>query len=306
MDNNLSSQSGFKTVLSLLIAVLGIYYVVSNIPLLDTWNAVQRSDILLVSASFVALGVIYFVMSERWRFVLSEKNVEVSSRKSFVQIVASDFVNTFAPMRAGDIYRGMMASNNNKNTLETSIIVLMERVMDVAAISILLIIALISFLPRQEILVYPVTMLGIILAGLIGYLLLLKLEEFPADKLNNLYKKFRDAAVDNFGTDRLVELLAITLLIWVLGVVRTLFIFEALDISMGLGAVAVITFSWAIVAALPLSPSGIGATDAVIFYLLNQFVVEPSMAAAFIVLNRIILQGFPLVIGGALYFKRQK
>jgi uncharacterized membrane protein YbhN (UPF0104 family) len=293
MDKYMDVSWNWKTVgrkfISFVIAAGGIYYVVSQLPLAQTRSILFNADLFFLFSSFAVLGVVYFIMGERWRQILSENGIEISHVKSFIQLVVSDFVNTFAPARAGDIYRGYLASNQDKDSLETSLMVLMERVMDVTAISILLIIVLAGFLPRQDILIYPVLMLLLVIGGLIGLNLIWRIEELPVTFLNRFYTRFRTAAVDNFGTERLTELFGITVLIWIIGVFRTFLVFETIDYRIGLGAIAIVTFAWAIIAALPLSPSGLGATDAGIFFILSQFGATPDIAGAFIILNRVVL-----------------
>lgn len=292
-----------KRTLSLVAAALGIYYVVSQLPLSRTRSILTSSDPVFLGASFLTLGAIYFMMGERWRQILLENGIEIEVFKSFKQLVASDFVNTFAPARAGDIYRGFLASDDEKDSLETSIMVLMERVLDVSVISILLIFALVGFLPSQDLLLYPALMLIIVLLGIGALQIIWRIENLPTRSLNRFYIRFRKATTENFGSDRWMALFILTFFIWLVGVVRTFLVFEAMNLSIGLGAVAIVTFSWAIIAALPLSPSGIGTTDAAVFFILGQFGVSADMAGAFIILNRAVLQGFPLSVGGLMYLK---
>jgi len=295
----------FKKFLGLLVGFAGIFYVISSISLEETIGILENTDLMFLGLSFVVLGFVYFLMGLRWRRILSEKNVSISMWAGFRQIVESDFVNSFAPVRAGDIYRGLIASNSNKNGLDTSIMVLMERVIDVVVISFLFIILLLFSSPNNTI-IYPVGAMGLIVSGLIGLKLIYEIEELPISSLNSIYSKFRLAVVKNFRTENKLYLFSLTGVIWILGVLRTFTVFKALDISLGFPLVGLITFVWALVAVVPLTPSGIGTTDATIFFLLSQFEISQSSSAAFVLLNRVVLQGLPIIIGSIFYLERRK
>lgn len=251
------------------------------------------------------LAAIYFFMGLRWKNILGEKNIEISSLTGFSQICISNFINTFVPARGGDIYRGYLSSEGEKNTLDTSVMVLMERVIDTVVIAFFLGLSVLSFYPGAGLEVYVILAFLFIAAGFIGLKILRELEELPVDLLNRYYKTFRTSITENFQTDRIFGLAFLTSVIWILGVARTQTVFTGLGIDLGLGAVAVVTFSWALIAAIPLTPSGFGTTDAAVFVILGVYGVSSSDAAAFILMNRVILQGIPLLTGGSFYLKKQ-
>ncbi len=293
-----------KQLASILITAGGFYIVLRNLDLSKAWTALVSADPLYFAAGSIVLVFIYFLMGERWRVILGDKEVEVSQMKAFEQLLVSDFVNSFLPARAGDIYRGYMASGEEKSTLDTSVMVLMERVMDVTAITLLLSLALVSFYPGKKFIMYPAAAGALLLIGLAGLYLLWKLEEPPIPLLEKYYSTLRGVIVENFTTTRLVELFLLTVVIWMMGVARTFTVFEALGIPAGIGLITVVTFLWAVIAVLPLTPAGLGATDAAVFLLLASTGFGSAEAAAFIALNRLMLQGVPVILGGSLYIRR--
>lgn len=302
---NLRESKRLKQTVAVLIAFAGLFYVFSSINISETVSILKNAEIYFVGTSFGILGIVYFLMGLRWRQILLEKDVSISTSEGFRQLIESDFVNSFTPARAGDIYRGFTASNSSKNSLETSVMVLMERVIDVTVICILLITALLIS-STGNILIYPVIGLALVAVGFIGIKLIYKIEKTPLDPVNSIYSPLRSAIIENFRTERSIQLFGLTMFIWLLGVLRTFTVFKAIDVNTSLVLVTVVTFIWALAAVIPLTPSGVGTTDAAIFFLLSQFGIPHSSSAAFVVLNRVILQGLPIVIGSVFYLERRK
>lgn len=286
---------------SLTLALAGFYYVFSRISINETVQVLKNSDPLFFGGSAAVLAIIYYVMGWRWKTLLEEKNVNISSTESFRNICLSNFFNTFLPARGGDIYRGYLSSGDEKNTLDMSVIVLMERVTDVLVLFILLGVTVVSFYPSGGLLKYLSVAGMFLITGLLGLKFVREVENLPFQKLDGLYPRFRKYIVENFYTEKIFRLLTLTLFIWLFGILRTQLVVSGLNISLELGAIAVITFSWALISALPLTPSGFGTTDAALFTILTVYGVSSSDTAAFILMNRLILQGFPLAAGGLHY-----
>lgn len=289
---------------SLILVLAGFYFILSKISIGRSIEVIKNSEPVFFAGSAVVLGVIYYMMGMRWKVLLAEKGISIRGIESFQNICISNFLNIFIPARGGDIYRGYLSSDKDRDTFDMSVIVLMERVADVLVVAFLLGVSVASFYPATGILKYLYVAAFFLLTGSAGLKFLRETEKLPIDFLNIFYQEFRDYVVENFKTENLPRLLLLTTIIWLLGIFRTQFVVSGLDISIGSGAVAVAALSWALVSAIPLTPSGFGTTDAVLFSILSAYGVPPSRSAAFILMNRVILQGFPLVTGGIYYTRR--
>lgn len=290
---------------ALLVAAAGFYIVLTGLNVSRTLQLLVSADRIVFAGGTLLLVFIYFLIGVRWRSILMEKDVAIRHRESFRQVLVTDFVNSFIPGRAGDIYRGYLASGEEKNTVETSIMVALERFMDFAAVTLLLLISLASFLPGSGFLIYPVVTAGVVLLSLLVLKFFQSFEDLKLPYIGRFYSRVRKAVVENFRTSQTVRLFTLTLIIWGLGIFRTAAVFDALGTSLSLGVVTVVTFLWAIISVIPLTPAGFGTTDAAIYLFLQGIGVSGSEAAAFIALNRLMLQGVPIILGGGSYLQRR-
>jgi len=307
VDTILSLFMSHKKILGRLLSVVvglgGIYYVFSNVDLGELAVSLSQTDRGLFVLGFVLMAPVYLLMAERWRRVLGEKGVFLELRETALQICEAQFVNIFMPARGGDIYRGYLASGE-RGTLRTSVLVLMERIMDVIVLLVLTFVVLVvSF--RQGFL-FGYVALGTVLltVSYIGFRLLVRFEQLPVPFVADMYVKLREALLEDLQTQRKTQLFTLTVLIWVLGVVRVSAVAWSLDLPVSVGFIALLSFAWALIAAIPVTPSGLGTVDAAVAFLLQQHGVPPAAATSFILLNRATIQGFPLLVGGPIYFVR--
>jgi len=293
----------FGRLLSVVVGVGGIYYVFSNVDAGELIASLSRTDISLFFAGFLLMGPVYLVMAERWRRVLGEKGVSVEWWESALQICEAQFVNVFMPARGGDIYRGYLASGD-RGTLRTSVLVLMERIMDVIVLLVLTFVVLVVLFRQGFLFGYVALGAGLLVGAYIGFRLMMRFEELPVPLVADLYAKLREALLEDLQTRRKTQLFTLTVLIWILGVVRVGAVAWALDLPVSIGFIALLSFAWALIAAIPVTPSGLGTVDAAMAFLLQQYGVGPAAATSFILLNRATIQGFPLLVGGPIYFVR--
>jgi uncharacterized protein (TIRG00374 family) len=291
-----------KKAASAVIGLAGVYYVLQSIKFSELYITLQQTDLVAYGAGFTVLAFVLVLMGERWRWILDEKGVVVSLWEGFRQVSISMFVNSFMPLRAGDVYRGHLASDDTKDTLETSIMVMMERVLDLLVLLALTFLVVLTVYSGGLLFNYLVagTLLLFVFAG--GISLVKRVESFPVDALADVYGRFRQALLQNFRTARKSDLFGITVAIWVLGVARTFFILYALGVSPSWQLVAIVTFVWALISGIPLTPGAIGTVDAAVFVLMSEWGIPEVETVSFILLNRVMLHGLPFAVGSYFYF----
>ena len=132
-----------------------------------------------------------------------------------------------------------------------------------------------------------------------GMYFVFRVEQIPF--LTDHYIKLRKVFIRTMNTDRKFYLVFLTLIIWLLGALRTLMVFDSLGIEIGFVMVCFIAFAWSLSSAIPLTPSGIGSTEAIVFAFLTGLGVSESAVGSFVVLNRFLVISPPLFLGGVLY-----
>ena len=281
---------------SLVVAPLGFYYVFSNVSFGMVLSNIAGSNLFYLAASYLFLFLVYVFMSLRWVSVLDEKGVDISLGDSVRYLLISLFVNLFIPFRAGDVYRGHISADN-KNIMESTLLIFKDRLFDLfVLVSLTLLLALFFF--ERFLMTFSVVSL-VFLSMVAGMYFVFRVEEFPF--FTDHYMKLRKVFVRTMNTDRKLYLVFLTVIIWVLGALRTLMVFDALGVEIGFVMACFIAFAWSLSSAIPLTPSGIGSTEAIVFAFLTGLGVSEASVGSFVILNRFLVISPPLFIGGFLY-----
>ena len=159
---------------------------------LNTASAVPWT-VLATSVGLVFFG--YSLRAWRWQLMLRGAGVEAAYGKAASTFFAAFALNNVLPLRAGDIYRCVAASRFPDGTIAKSLATLLtERLLDLAALSVVLAILVVFFrsaslelisLPLAAILVLGVFFLGLLIA-------------FPAVAtgwVNAVARRFEDVAI---------------------------------------------------------------------------------------------------------------
>lgn len=296
-------ERGVRGVAALLTGLVGFGYILSRVELAEVFAATARMEVGVFLLGLPLLLVINMLMAYRWQQVLDGKDVSISYLAALTHQLEAAFVNAFMPARAGDIYKGYLAPGE-RSTLDNTVLVLLERVADLGVLLVLAAVVVVGFFPSGGLVAYLV--LGVlILAGFaLGVTIIWRLEELPLPWGARIYARLRTALLENLRTDRIGMLVGVTVVIWMVSVLRHWTTFAALDIGAAVTVVALVSFTWALVSAVPLTPAGLGAVDAVVYFVLTSFSVADPVAASYVLLTRLIIQGFQLGTGGVLFVRR--
>jgi len=300
---DLDIERGVRGIAALLTGLAGFGYILSRVDPGKVVAATARMDVGIFLLGLPLLLSINMLMAYRWQQVLDGKGVFISYPVAVVHQLEAAFVNAFMPARAGDIYKGYLAPGE-RSTLDNTVLVLLERIADLGVLLVLAAIVVVGFFPSGGLLAYIV--LGVLLlAGFaLGVTVVWRLEELPLPWGARIYARLREALLENLRTDRIGMLIGVTVVIWLVSVLRHWTTFAALDIDAAVTVIALVSFVWALVSAVPLTPAGLGAVDAVVYFVLTSFSVAEPVAASFVLLTRLIIQGFQLITGGVLFVRR--
>ncbi len=130
-----SVKTGLTVSISLLLALVLIWWAMRDIDFNQAWESVQRANYWWILLSFL-LGVIaYALRSERWKLLLEPMGHQVSSSHSFYAICMNYFWNLIIP-RSGEVARCTTLYTLDKTPVDQSFgTVISERVIDFLCLS---------------------------------------------------------------------------------------------------------------------------------------------------------------------------
>ena len=180
--------------LGLVVAVLFAVLVVRNVDLAEVVQTAKRLPFFVLAASLALVVAGYSMRAWRWQIMLGGTGVEASYQQASSVFFAAFALNNLLPLRAGDVYRCIAAARFEKGAIAQSLAtILTERMLDLAALTVLLSVVFLLFLDAD------LSLISIPIAGtlLLGFLLLGLLIAFP--------DKFRRVSVGTLalGFDRL-------------------------------------------------------------------------------------------------------
>ncbi len=282
---------------STLVILAGFYYVFTGVSFSDVFQEIAGLNPVAILAFFSVQLFIILLMSYRWKCVIAEKGVELKLWDSFRYYNISFFVNFFLPARAGDLYRGYLSSK--KDFIDSSLIVLKERLFDLVVLMFFFSILVITIFERFT--SYLMVIFMVLSAGIFIYFFFEKIERTPF--LNEKYVLFRSSFIEAVRTRRKVFYLLLTAFTWLVEVLKTFIVFYGLGIEADLFLIAFFTFSWSLVAAIPVSPSGLGSSEAVTLFILLSYGILRTEAASLVLMYRGLLLAMTLIFGGFFYVR---
>ena len=130
-----SVKTGLTVSISLLLALVLIWWAMRDVDFNQAWESVQRANYWWILLSFL-LGVIaYALRSERWKLLLEPMGHQVSSSHSFYAICMNYFWNLIIP-RSGEVARCTTLYTLDKTPVDQSFgTVISERVIDFLCLS---------------------------------------------------------------------------------------------------------------------------------------------------------------------------
>ena len=264
------------TLLSLGIAAAFIYFLAARFDLdwASTWDSLRSMDpwsyalaLALYYLSFVFRGV-------RWRILAVNAGIhdEPSAKLPSVPrasqlIVVGWFVNAIAWLRLGDAYRAYAFAEDSRRSFSWSLgTVLAERVVDMATVLGMIAagIALFSIGKSAEGAVLVALFAALFMASALGILLALmkgygaRFARLLPGRLADSFTRFRQGTLGSLKQLRVVFLLG--LIAWLLEAGRLYFVVQALDLSISLPLVLIVSLGHAILSTVP-TPGGVGAVE---------------------------------------------
>ena len=299
------------TLTSLAIAALFVLFLATRFEF--DWDEISSNirgmDPALYAAGLAAYYASFVLRGLRWRLLVrnsgldSQEGASLPSAPRFSQlIIIGWFVNSIAVLRMGDPYRAYALSREAKVGMAPSLgTILAERVTDMFAILALLLVGVAGYSASGDASVVVRVLAAALLMTAALVVLLFVMKRFGVRLAGRLpsaiarrYRAFHDVALGSLR--QLPALLTLGICGWLLEAARLYFVVQALDMSISLPLILIVSLGHAILSAVP-TPGGVGAVEPGVTALL-VLGLERSDALSVTLVDRTITYLSVLVIGG--------
>ena len=263
--------------LSMAVAVILLAFLVTrfDVDVSAAWAQVRSSDpslFLLGAASFYAS---FIVRGIRFRRIAAAARLHhrgavrlPSYTECTLMVIANWFGNAVGLLRMGDAYRAYLFSHASGSTISQSVgILVAERVADVTAICILLLVATAGVLATargdQPLVVFPLA--GLLLFALaIGVVVAMARFGVPVARrlprpIRKRYLQFHRTALASLHGAPVTA--AISAIAWLLEALRLFLVVKALGLTLSSPLVLFVTLANALLTSIPLTPGGLGLVE---------------------------------------------
>ena len=300
----------------------------------DVWVNIKGIHVGKYLLAMVLYYLSFWFRGLRWRLLARTANIGGSSGKNVPGTITLSgiilmgwFANSVAFMRLGDAYRGWVLSRESGGDFPSSLgTVLAERVQDMAAVLILVLIAAVWITVEGDIKVpgwvvfaafvlVAILILGLLVMRLAGERLSRLLRQlatlvmrltggrisrrFP-DRIESAYVDFQRGTLDSFSGRAIPPQLALGVVGWLLEIARFYFVADAMDIEISFGIVMFAALANAMLTTIP-TPGGFGFVEGGLTGLLILFGQSDSDSISLVAVDRTISWLSVVLFGGILF-----
>ena len=262
-------------ILGLLVAIAFVWFLATrfNADWESTWANIRAMDPGLYAAGIALYYFSFAFRAVRWRMLARNAGEYAAPGAKLPPafqlarlMVIGWFVNAIAFLRLGDAYRAYAFSEDSRGGISWALgTVLAERVLDMAAVFVLLLAAAFTFTATTEsrASTYVLIASAALLAALVGAVILMRLfgprlARLLPPRLRTAYDRFQHGTLGSFK--RLPTVFALGLAGWGLEVARLYFVVAALGLDMGLPLLIIVSLGHAILSTAPV-PGGVGVVE---------------------------------------------
>lgn len=297
----------FRYALTLVVVVAAGYVMVRTFDVAAAVETLRDADPVWVGLAVVSFYATFPVRARRWRRFLEDTSVDIDPLSANLVLVVGFYLNVLVPAKLGDLYRSYMTAREYDGSVSRVLgTIAAERIVDLTLLAVGLLGFLAVLLWRRE--VFATRLFGLAAAMLLvlaaGSVVLVFADRIPLPaRVRGLVARFRDgtltAAAGDTG-DRLT-VLALSVGIWALNVVRTALVARALGVPLTPLEVTLLALVVALLSGLPSVPAGIGIVEVIGSGFLVTLGLTTGDALALILLDRFITVVTFVVVGTVVY-----
>lgn len=300
----------FRVTLGTLVSILFLYLALKDVSLGDVAQALARTNYVWVLIAIGAMALQSYLRAVRWILLFYPLNKGMRVRQMFGIVLVTQMLNIIAPWRIGDLARIYLAGEIEKRSKVQTLATLgTEKIFDtLMLVAILLGIPLFMALPAEVeearagfmILLAALFALAVALILSRDWLLTL-LRRIPLPWVQRYLDSHIAVALDSLDVfrrwDILLELQALSLVMWLLGVLVNLLTFFALNLQVPLIASFVVLAITLAGGYIPSSPGKVGVFPWLCTVSLDLFGIDKSIGLTYGILLYLIAYGTPVVLG---------
>lgn len=257
----------------------------------------------------------------RWKVLLDNSDIDLPTRRVAEAFLVGQATNILLPVRGGEIVRlGMVVVDRTSDLPQGALTIVLEKVLDLLAM-VVASVAVIAYLPMDvggRVRSYLLPLSGLVLVALLTVLIVgPELWKFIRDRVfwnrglwMDRFVKFVDKLFQSLlwlrDLRHASRVLLLTLLIWITMWANNMFLFRALDLSLGAsaGGLVLVLIMLGVIPAL--MPGNIGPFYFLAQLALQPFAVDAQSATVFAILLHALVTLPPLIGAGMILIFSEK
>lgn len=281
----------------------------------EVWNNISGVDPIKYLLAVVFYYISFWFRGLRWRLIAKTadigghggKNVPGTFTLSGI-ILMGWFANSVAFLRLGDAYRGWALAMESKGDFPSSLgTVLAERVQDMAAVLILVLVAAIWITVEgdSEVPVWVVFAALVLVGSLVLGLIVMRVagdkvaSRLPS-RFSTAFINFQRGTLGSFSGKGLPPQIILGIVGWLLEIARFYFVADAIGIDISFGIVMFAALANAMLTTIP-TPGGFGFVEGGMTGLLIVFGLTDNEALSLVAVDRTISWLSVVLFGGILF-----
>jgi glycosyltransferase 2 family protein len=298
-----------------LIAALSLYLATRDVSFADVKNSLGRADLAYVTWALMSTLAIILARVLRWKMLIGKAGTGITNQRIVMALLAGQALNLIYPARIGDVSRAYFVDESGSKRAFMFGTIVLEKLLDSLAYVLLFgVLVLILPLPQwvsssgYTFAILTVFSLGIVF--LFAYKIdwfskmLLKLTgRFPL-KVGSRVKEWVVSGLNSLrvmkSPQRLLQLFALSLVIWVIPILTNHLTLLALDIRLPITASLLTMIVLQASVAIPSVPGRIGLFEYLCVLSLSLFGISEGLAFTYGVLLHIIAL-LPSTLAGILF-----
>jgi len=312
-----------RTIIGFLIAIAALYFFYRrgfNLDFGEVWAKMRSANGPLLIFTFFVYYSSFIVRTLRWQMLLGnvgysrKAGVPMPSTLGLGEILyLSWFANCVTVARLGDAYRGYMLKRSAGVSFTVTMgTILAERLLDLVVLAGLMAVSVFvafrgSLPPEAE----SALIGGVILAavGLIGLASLRHLRPLIERILPaRLFQHYHGVESGIIGSLKgIPQLTGFSIAGWMIEAITLWLTARSLDAPLSIIGALVVALVASLLTTIPFTPAGLGFAESGMVLVLGRLGLDPNLAGAVALLNRVINYWSIIVIGTILYlFSRKK
>ena len=312
-----------RTIVGFLVAIAALYFFYRrgfNLDFGEVWARMRSANGALLIFTFVVYYSSFIFRTLRWQRLLGnvgysrKEGVPMPSTLGLGEILyLSWFANCVTVARLGDAYRGYMLKRSAGVSFTVTMgTILAERLLDLVVLAGLMAVSVFaafrgSLPPEAE----SALIGGVILAavGLVGLASLRHLRPLIERVLpERLFRHYHGIESGIIGSLKgIPQLTGFSIAGWMIEAITLWLTARSLDAPLSIIGAMVVALVASLLTTIPFTPAGLGFAESGMVLVLGRLGLDPNLAGAVALLNRVINYWSIIVIGTILYlFSRKK